>query len=480
MESKKQLWRNRKRKVDDTVKKEEANKDFTQTSKAIPSDYELESAWKNLKYFGERYNISEKTDDENNEVQYLISNWLEKRHVWKSAWKNVDNNHQCDVTCIENSIECISEEFNLWGCLVSGKTHQCFKDDRCKSTLTSVDQETVCIFSRSIVGKITQFTPFEKTESSRGDINYDSGIENNFDADADVTNEEIREFEQQLSMYDDFYTENPLLENTNETNTKQSTDSVKIKKKRGPKNGSKRSKQRKCFDLTNINDLISQAKTVIDDLIYNANTRKKINAKTDEKCTDDAIRSAIGYYKKSKNQEVIPCLLKIDSIFESELNKKRLYKCPQYNEDKVNHYVNIIVKLWRVIVNSPYCKGIDDPNKKNRKRVRRDANASQFQPREHAVACLYMMKRNYKIHVNGKVLLLWDKDEFLENNLFDESDLKEVPISNTIFTDKTRNDKIKTYSKNDITNGRNNIKTSILSIPLNEIESILRTEKLII
>jgi hypothetical protein len=485
MTSIKELYRNRKRSIDGSPKIKIENSTYSQTDTTDSSSYDMDSAWKNRKFFGDRYNVGDSNESDSDEVQYLVNEWQKKRAVWRASWSVVDKSHVCEISCMQSSIESISDDYDLWGCKSSGRVHRCFKDDRCKWTLTSADFETVCIFSGRVIGKITETTPYKKADSSCGDVNYDSGAD--VIDDVDFNDDDVYELEQQLVPLSSTLskTRGVSIDGTVFTGEivgegkEPLSDGVK---RRGPKSGSKRSKQRKCFDLTNINDLIDEAKLVVNDLLYNSRTRIKLNTKTEAKCKSDAHTDATKYYKKCKNQGVLPIMQKVDAIYDCSYNKKRLYEILPYDNEKVMYYSNMIARMWRVIIKTPYCQGLDGEQVKEvRKKGGRDARSPQFHSREHAVACLYMMRKDYLLHLpDGKVILVFKKDEYLDKHLFDESDLKEVPISSSIIqADKMRGGKVKPYGKSDITDGRNNIKNSILSA-LPKIESMLKEEELII
>jgi hypothetical protein len=485
MTSVKELWRKRKRKKTENGTPIDVTNP-TQTDTTKESSYFMDLAWDDLSYFTERYNLSKESKSiDKSEVDLLIDEWQTKRATVYSK-KDIDKSHKCSLVGEQNcskSITVISKELLIYGCITSGKVHQCFRDEKCP-TFTSSDRETICMYSKIAIGKITEMIQYTRTDASKEDNNmYNS--DNELNENTDIPYEDVHEMQIQAKPLKSVL---PEITNFIPADLLESEQIDNNKGNEGNKKdfvNEKKSKQRKCFDETNTNDVIEQARSVIIDLLFTPSIRKKINALREEENMIQAKRDVTKYYKDCVSKKVRPMITVVDDKFEHSNNKKRLYATLTYNEDKVAYYTNAIARLWKVIIKTPYCRGIDFDNngvKINNGHKKREANLPQFHTRQHAVGCLYLMKAGYKIHANdfSKEINVFRKDQFLEDNLFAEGDLKDVPIQDSVknSNNKKKDKEVKVYSKCDITSGRNNIKNSILSA-FDKIEDMLIEEKLI-
>jgi hypothetical protein len=446
------------------------------------SDHILDSIWRTFRNHDDHHSIlNDNKKSEKAEIDALIAKWNSKRqNVYGIS--TYDKSHVCVNSVCSKSIELISKEYNLFGCIKSGKTHQCFRDDQCKITMTSKDCETVCIFSNVAIGQVTAFL-YQKADTNKEDYNVGSDGEGNDNNDyADGEDEDGGEdggddddvadggggtVEKEDAIIDkDVDNATPAKVDTlilaldDIDDDLKEDDHLMLPKQRRKMARSlvSKKKHRGIFDPANLQSLRDQAKVIITDLLFNASSRQMITKQRELENEANAAYKVKSYYKKCKKKQIRPNLLKADDVYEHGLNLKRLYSVLPYDDERAREYVNTVVSLWLVMLETSYC----------------EERSSKFHFKQHVIACLYLMSEDYFLNTPEGRLHIFHKDPFLEENMFLEPDLKDVKCTLSITQSGAA-----TYVNPNITDGRNNIKTSLISMDYKKIRDLLQKHNLI-
>ena len=179
---------------------------------------------------------------------------------------------------------------------------------------------------------------------------------------------------------------------------------------------------------------------VVYDLLYNASERKRIDTKRVFQMKTNAENAVRKYYKRKKRAGVRPTRHEVDRIYRSHTSKRLLLHAPVADTARMTAYVRVIYELWKLIVDTPYCMN----------------NQSRFHIKQHSIGMLYTMQMDFATTETGQHEVLLAGDRFLYENLPHQNDLREW---------RSCHKKKWTYSKQDVTVGRNNFKKSLGSIP---------------
>ena len=127
------------------------------------------------------------------------------------------------------------------------------------------------------------------------------------------------------------------------------------------------------------------------------------------------------------------------------MNRKRRLRKLAFDKKRLDFYTDVIVNFYNIATQTEYYA----------------ENSSKFHVKQHALGTLYVMQMPFFIN-NAKTaggrdekIPLIPGDEFLYNELPHQNNLKEW---------KSNQHKPWTYSKGDVTKGRNNLKSALNSI----------------
>jgi hypothetical protein len=357
--------------------------------------------------------------------------------------------HICNDNCPK---KVINREFELYGCLKSGNTHRCLKNERCPSRMTG--EYIICSFSGHVIDRIYNRAKYGKLrcEADSGNIkDLDTGYDQSDYGDGrdDVEDAAIAPNESELLICDiesagisDFQvpTGNTLREKRLLKKAEKLENKMKEKKKI-PKiqvKSMKGTKPRREFSNNN-KHLIPDAAYIINALLFDQKSRVELNKKKEFAHRRDAKMAVQAYYKNcSKGDDPVrPCLLTADNIFAQHYNTHILLNVLRSDPDNTQKYSELILRLWNIIIKTKYF----------------DEKHSTFHFKKHVMGTLYFLKIGYTTDVihddKTQRFVLIENDSFLASNLPHENDLQALT-----------ND---TYQKKDITDGRNILKLSLQS-----------------
>lgn len=178
----------------------------------------------------------------------------------------------------------------------------------------------------------------------------------------------------------------------------------------------KKTKIRKCFSSSYTPGLIQETRNIIYDLLYNKSQRRAIN-NAKEKALRKAAMAAVQKYAKDCNKKgKLPLLHTLDDIFDLYRNQKRLLPLISEDKHRTAVYTKIIIDLWTCMIATPWF----------------EKHRSRFHFNQHVIATLYLMQKGYYIKdpkTNEEYCIL-PKDLYLCINLPPQVDLKKLGTTN--------------------------------------------------
>lgn len=399
-------------------------------------------------------------DSDLDTINALVDAWQRKRACVFGKPERIQG-HSCSKECLEGGqLSVISAEHRLYGCIESGNHHLCRRDMSCGSYITNKDSVMVCIFSKEMIEVVmdaTQFGGSEKNRYSHGDPDQNDGDLGDYDlggtADGDMDADDYESGSFHDSLGDEFDQElerflmEPEKDKDDDSDSEKESKSILSNKRKLPEDPTeelssaelallKKAKKRKCFAANNPS-MVTEAKAIIKDLLYNANTRVNINKKKRAVLHMIASNAVRQHYKMCNKARVMPTIQEIDEVYDKKYNTKMLLRILDDDPKKVDRLANACCALWSWMLHTPYF----------------ERNSSKFHPKEHVMGTLYVMRMGQMDP--DSTLQLLPEDKFLFENLPPHADLKDV---------KPSIKEMNAYKKREITKGTNNIKGAINSV----------------
>ncbi len=386
----------------------------------------------------------------------VVESWMHTReHIY--GFEGVDDNHICTVRgCIETkSIEMVHRSLMLYGCVVSGVYHMCAgTTDSCRNVTLGGDGMYTCTFSgvslgpkieRRIYGKPkTNMAHFsEEAEPTQDELDIQESIERSLRS---VGGTEIVE-----SGSDKGATAAAgggrrtariaSLGPVPDTQSVHEPEEFVLVDTSSHSSGAARraNKRRRCFSAASMAASQSDITAVVYDLLYNASERRRIDSKRVSEMKVSSANAIRKFYKRKKRAGTRPMRHEVERIRRTQQNKKMRLRPVEHDSARTAIYVRIIYDLWKLIIETPYCTN----------------NWSKFHIKQHAIGMLYMLQMDFATTESGVSDVLLNADGFLYEHLPHQSDLREW---------RSCHKKNWTYSKQDVTVGRNNFKKSLSSI----------------
>ncbi len=383
----------------------------------------------------------------------VVTDYCEKvLHAWMKTreqiygLRKVDNAHICTFnSCIEtDNIQMIDRSQNLYGCIVSGIYHRCKGcTDTCRNTTLDPEGCISCTFSGIGLGVKIEGRLYGKPKTGMG----------RFDESAEPSTEELEiqnGLERALaSHYPGFVDGSPCnvrRKHAASLGPRGNTDvfmeenfaSITINESTSEK---RKNKRRRCFLDNKSASARQDIHAVIHDLLFNQSERKRIDQARVSEMELYASNAVRKFYKRHKRAKTRPNRHETEKMYCHCMNKKLRLRPLEHDPQRREKYIHIIHTIWKIIVNTPYCK----------------EHHSKFHIKQHSIGILYTMQMPFTaVETEGtQSIKLLSEDPFLYTNLPHQNDLK-----------GWRSCHVKgwTYSKQDITIGRNNFKKSLNSI----------------
>ncbi len=458
--------------------------------------------WNELAIYHRQMPIKTERHESSMEQKTILSNW-ESFQQREYGLKIPEQSKQHNCRQLGCTIDFMGD--SLYVCTKSGMWHECLSsEDTCYQRVINDEKQTVCYFSGACIGikieseKLGKFTQNESGRMTTEDDGYD--LQDFSDNDEGELEVEIKMEEEAIinedPMEDVFETLKQELEKKieddkniqldafhnregrcmeftmceKETSTKieQIREWIKMnypyivfretqnpaslffisyyrnEASRDDKQKKKQPKSRKKSERKNIltfNNKTNQRliRDIVSDLLFNANERTRLDKIHIGLMKKTCKKAIMHYYKTCKHNKTRPSYPHVLTIHQVEMNRKTRIRVLEWDNRRIDYYTEMISQMWNIIIKSVYFK----------------EHGSNFRIKEHSLGMLYMMQNPYFILFEGVEIPMFDRDEFLFNNL---------PPENVLDKWHSSTQKGLVYTKNDITQGRNNIKFSLMSI----------------
>jgi hypothetical protein len=420
------------------------------SSGGVQSQEQIDKAWQ---VFDMINSVNQSSSDTNHpDVMRIIDNWKAK---CKSVYglKQEDANHICTSACENGKIVTIDRSHNLYGCITSGRVHHCQQGTSCRFTRINDDGTRICLMSGVTIGAKMDGNAFAKADKGGDEEKLLSDRESDGE---DLNDEEISPVD--VDMFSDFCTMDyaRIDEGPAEPLDAGKTDSmgltrrdrtlmraiIRVSKYEKPLEPRKKHKK---FANANQDNLRDRARGILSDIFYNTSVRERLNMEREKKAMKKATKAVYKYYRTCRGQERPAYSHKVDEIWTMVYGKRRTFLLPQYDEELVAKYVDVIMHLWRALLLTPYFA----------------ENDSRFNFKQHVLGTLYCMEK--PLEIDG--MLIFEGDSVLRMYLPHRSDLCELPADSY----ENRSQK---YEKSDITQGVNNIKFCFNQIRIHDFPEI--------
>lgn len=334
-------------------------------------------------------------------IKKVIEEWMEWRKT-KLFKFDVDQQHLCTVMCqTKRWIQCLDQDRDVFGCLMSGRTHTCRRNLDCHARFINPSSFSCCVFSLYEIQTTMHGNVFEDVEKARDD---ERGV-------GAGENEDHQE---------------------NHSSQHQQQPLKKLPRKKKMRKLKVASSVLGIYDSLDTN-LHNDARMVIRDLLWNTERRSMVDASKLKMLKKRANTAVSKYMKTCSRTNTVPCVPKIIDIISEKMSSVHRNVPLPFDADLETKYARLIVNLWTAMEKTAYG---------------RDGHVrTSF--KQHVIAALYMMKVGKKIGPYHYLIL---PDEFLQRNLPPQQDLEWYGT------------KEGQYSRKDITAGRNTIQEAFKNI----------------
>ena len=369
----------------------------------------------------------EKEHEKEDKVKLFCEEWLKK--IAKK-----EPTHSCSQSCHDQGkIDVISVEQRLYGCVISGRIHQCNKDSSCIGKFTN--EAEVCLYSGIQIAQYYSSAEFGKSHNE----SYGTGDGSDYslsmfqqDVDDDCAMTESIPMESQAELLQ------PILNKKKE-----------IIKEPGPK----KKKPRKCLNIENAQNSdvnTNDARDIINNLLYNTSGREHLNMKQEKELQRVASNAIIKYYKTQFKKGKRPNYHAMLKIYHHQMNTKRLLSLLDKDIGRLDYYCGVVTSLWNVALKSDFF---------------RLSASGDFNFKDHVIGTLYMLQVGFR--VDELQFQLIQPDAYLNEHLPDENFLRSMSSG-----------KFK-FKKGDITRGVNNVKACLNSIvwKISSVEELQKLKK---
>lgn len=383
-------------------------------------------------------------------IQKLLERWMKYRREI-NGFTDIISTHVCEFNlCVKTKrIQLINLAESLYGCIYSGIYHIC-KENRssCNNLTNNEDGIIICTFSGVEIEK-----KIEENRYGRPKKDYHIFDEGSSPSKAEIEIEnQMRESMEKESIMSDINQEN-IPKPSSLINSKLNKTSLFIEEEfkeiesspaLSRRNNSNNKTQRQCFFDSNLQNIRRDISSVIYDLLYNENERKRIDNYNVKQMKEHAKNSIRKYYKRHKQSRSHPFRNDLENLYDCSLTKKMRLQPLKYDRRRLDYYVQLICNLWRLIIKTPYFL----------------ENHSKFHLKQHTIGIMYMLQMPFIVaDENEKNCTIIPQDEFLNTHLPHQNDLKIWHSCNP---------KKWIFNKKDVTTGRNNFKNSFNSIVTKE------------
>jgi hypothetical protein len=384
----------------------------------------------------------------------LILEWQEKRKNLY-GYESIDSEHECsELVCVKDGWICtIDRKRNLYGCLLSGKIHECKRNDNCTLQICNNECTWICLFSSCVLANHLESKPFgpsnrDQVRSDDGNYRDKNELEDDEEMDVDYSMDEEELAEELLaSEIQEFYFNQPGEFNSlsffDDVNGEERPENEKVDQKLEESEimlEQKVKKKRRSHTRNVHNGLLTeQARSIIVDMLWNRKNKDNVKKTIDTQNKKIIANRLKKYYKMKRDKKQRPNLVEIENIIYSIIKNDKQTDPSEcnYELEKREYYIEQCIKLWNIILKSPYYL----------------KNQGQFNFDRHVKACLELMKTGYFVHYQDDLenkVTIFKEDPYMKELLLEKNAIKHMSHSNRDI-------------KKQITRGRNIIKAALIS-----------------
>ena len=357
---------------------------------------EQEEAWKQMLALREQVARPLRTDTKRDA-------WLRARELVYGLGPPQADHHCTLAECVgsNGSIELVDAQRLLYGCLRSGRMHECLADtDTCTESHSHTDGSITCTFSGIVIGYVIDER--DPALYGPGKRNFDSTLTQDL---AKLGSDSLSGVKHERVMHAD-------------------ADEARPKRARNLR--------------SNAAGMRRDVNTVVTDLLFNTGERRRIDSARSAEMKARAVAVVRKMCKNSARERTLPLLHEVDATYNQQMTTRVRLLPLKFDRDRMDYYCIALCRLWILAADTPYSI----------------ANASHFHIRQHAVGVLYMLATPYAVEgADGKQHTLIEPDAFLQRYLPDHNALREW-----------RSVRGFKYRKHDVTTGKNNFRRAIGSV----------------
>ena len=389
--------------------------------------------------------------------------WREKRRVvYGRSDDDIERGNCFDLSCQERGeIEVISYTDRIYGCLAHGIVHRC-SQEKCSTIFIGSDGMRICYMSGMLHGAKFEDSLWGKPvvghqESSSQD-HYDPFHSEDVSSPSEgggggtKRKRRARRRPRPQPTPEQLLPRGPALEPaptsiglpvsrqafSDEDLDDQLNDPVQDRVYKDQTTPWRPKKMKRNFA---VDDTVLRLEciTIVDDLIYDADARGRINKAKMSSMRQQGFKRTKEYYKGCKRRGILPNYLTgLDRWFNC-VDPSKLLETPERDLDRVNGLCTVCIDMWHLVLKTPSFR----------------SDSSGFHFRNHVLSCLYLMRSNFR-HPSGRILL--HQDDFLVRYLPAQNDL-DLLKPPTAGNNKPQ----RTYGPGDVTKGRKNLRSALNS-----------------
>lgn len=441
--------------------------------------------------------------------QKILRDWHTMRRV-EYGHTSIDYYHACTWhTCVNTgSIQCLSEEFHLYGCVRSGVHHVCEVDAKCSVFYTTGDGGVYCLFSGRFMRNTIDESRFggpadireeyvRPTSSASDTLTLSAASEPTWAdkmgifGDEDVGDESKKGQRKRFSMsviekgrdmvkVDEASNVSVraiegncgsnLLELTSDKDVAPSTQPLPPPQPTFVSNSTaliangpsvrrvwdsvKGAASKDHFSRFTLSDISKIIQSLFDDDI-----RNRIDTNLREMAEMAALDELVRYYRTCAESYILPCSHVRMSIYRHHVDLRLTIDSAPFDDDLLSQFSAFVYELWRIMLATPYFEKA--PNK--------------FKLVNHVLGSLYMLKEPFTLASGDSGTIFTEilpRDEFLTKHLPAQKLLKDwnENVSTRVFSaSRVLSSKGVVrghleFSKTGVSSGRNTIKDALMSI----------------
>lgn len=291
----------------------------------------------------------------------LLGFWWRLNEELAFNYERPCDDSQCDDACMRDSVlMTISDELRLYGCVRHGSVHHC--RGRCNSLAKTKQWTAVCIFSGIEVDKFLSSTRDSKFDGDDHTSKFRYAMSmNEFDTLPDY---EYRGSGAASPASAEGQTLRKIGNNTplsrfhNVVNRRKEETKAALDQRKSWRFGKVVSEITKAAERS----LIAIADKVIQDVLFDKETRIVYNTATIDEAHTIARMRLVAYFSKCKTRSELPNLLQAECEFTTPYRCSNLLTIVEDDRMRKAKFTRLCARLWAICHRSPYAKSIAPRN----------------------------------------------------------------------------------------------------------------------